>query len=61
MVTEIVNRETHLVFYEIICGQYSYPQVLVVNQFGEQAFALADPIFLAAPSQKISWEEWLPQ
>jgi len=58
MVTEIVNTEAHLVFYEIIGGQYSYPQLLVVNQFGEQTFELGNPIFLAAPSQKISWD-WL--
>jgi hypothetical protein len=34
---------------------------MAVNQFGEQIFDLVDPIFLATPSQKISWEEWQPQ
>jgi len=58
MVTEIVNTEAHLVFYEIIGAQYYLPQLLVVNQFGQQTFDVADPIFLVAPSQKISWD-WL--
>jgi len=57
LVTEIVNDQAHLVYYEITGGQYQYPQLLVVNQFGEQTFALADAMLLAVPSQKISWEE----
>jgi hypothetical protein len=61
MVTEIVNPQAHLVFYEIIGGQYYYPQVLVVNQFGEQTVDVLDPIFLAVPSLKMNWEEQPPQ
>jgi len=61
LVTEIVNDQAHLVFYEIIAGQYSYQGIMAVNQFGEQIFDLVDPIFLATPSQKISWEEGQPQ
>jgi hypothetical protein len=60
LVTEIANTQAHLVFYEIIGGQYYLQQLLVVNQFGQQTFGLGDPIFLAAPSEKISWEEEQP-
>ena len=57
MVTEIQNLRAHLVFYEILGGQYQYPQLIVINQFGEQFFNVSDPVLLAVPSEKISWEE----
>jgi copper(I)-binding protein len=58
LVTEIVNDQTHQVFYEIIAGQYYYQGIIVANQFGEQTFDVADAILLTVPSQKISWD-WL--
>jgi len=61
MVTEIVNTEAHLVFYEITGGQYYLPQLLVVNQFGQQTFDVAGPILLAVPSGKLSAEQLPPQ
>ena len=53
-VTEIVNPEEHLVFYDIyIEGESPDRQVQVVNQFGEQTLDVYDPTLLAVPSTKI--------
>ena len=50
-VTEIMNPENHLVFYEIE-GAALETQVQVVNQFGDQTLDLIYPELLAVPSQK---------
>jgi len=51
-VTEIENPEAHLVFYEIVSTGPFAPEVLVVNQFGEQILDVYDPLLLAVPSEK---------
>ncbi len=56
-VTEIVNPEEHLVFYDIyIEGESPDRQVQVVNQFGEQTLDVYDPTLLAVPSTKTELE-----
>jgi hypothetical protein len=60
MVTEIVKPDEHLVFYYISGDPVNYPQVQVSNQFGEQAFAVYDPEFLAVPSGKTEFEKIEP-
>jgi hypothetical protein len=54
--TEIVNPEAHLVFYEILGEAFSLPELQVVNQFGSQTFEVYDPAFLAVPSLKLYYE-----
>ncbi|MGB5925244.1 MAG: hypothetical protein WBH01_04030 [Dehalococcoidia bacterium] len=56
IVTEIEDPEAYLVFYEILGDQVNYPHVQVVDQFGEQTFAVYEPYFLAVPSEKLSAE-----
>ncbi|TET75805.1 MAG: DUF11 domain-containing protein [Dehalococcoidia bacterium] len=52
-VTDIMNPHEHLVFYEIGNTTASYPQVQVVDQFGEQTLGLGSPAeWLAVPSEK---------
>jgi hypothetical protein len=60
-VTEIVNADEHLVFYWIDGDEVNYPNVQVVNQFGEQTFTMYYPDFLAVPSDKISFEPREPE
>jgi uncharacterized repeat protein (TIGR01451 family) len=53
-VTEIVNPDDHLVFYEIWGTAALYPQVQVVDQFGGQTLDLGYPAeWLAVPSEKL--------
>jgi hypothetical protein len=59
VVTEIENPDEHLVFYEILGSETQYPQVRVVNQFGEQTFSeVYGPYLLAVPSEKLYYEPW---
>jgi len=51
-VTEIVNPEAHLVFYELQAESFE-KTVQVVNQFGEQTLDVYYPRLLAVPSEKI--------
>ena len=57
MVTDIQMGE-HLVFYYISQVPVNYPQVRVVNQFGEQTFAMYHTDFFGVPSDKISFEPY---
>jgi hypothetical protein len=52
-VTEIVNPEAHLVFYNITPNAFTLPGLLTNNQFGEQLLDVQDPYMLAVPSLKL--------
>ena len=54
IITPIQNPDEHLVSYEI-WGELFYPQVQVVNQFGEYIFPNVEgPYCLTVPSEKLS-------
>ena len=57
-VTEIQNPHDHWVFYPID-GDPVEQTVQIDNQFGPQTVDLLDSELLAAPSQKIAWEQQL--
>ena len=56
-VTAITNPLQHLVFYEIMGAEVSYPQVQVADQFLAQTLTLGEPAhMLGVPSLKLWWE-----
>jgi len=53
VVTEIVNPEAHLVFYEIDADPFVLEGLWVSNQFGDQTLNVYDPYLIAVPSRKL--------
>jgi hypothetical protein len=54
--TETVNPEAHLVFYQIFGEPFALPELQIVNQFGPQTLEVHDPALLAVPSLKLYYE-----